>query len=189
MESLLTSINHVDVVSFRGINTMFDSMALDQLMLLLSSRGLWTVVIAALAGVLAILRKWQKLRLVLIAVAVMGCCDALTSYGLKENIERLRPCYALEGVRLIQAKCGSQFGFPSNHAANGMAIAVSMHLLFGRTAMSLVLIGLAVLVSYSRVHLGVHYPLDVIFGSLFGATVACIILVPVRKYKPDWVSL
>jgi undecaprenyl-diphosphatase len=187
LEPLLATISRLDAATFRAINTLFDSMAVDQLMLLLSSKDIWTAVIATVAGVLAILRKWQELRLVLIAVAVMGCCDALTSYGLKENIERLRPCYGLEGVRLIQAKCGSQFGFPSNHAANGMAIAASMHLLFRRSGLSLLLVGMAMLVSYSRIHLGVHYPLDVICGMFFGATVACAILLPLPRLKPDWV--
>lgn len=186
MDALLTTIKNFDAILFRKVNMLADSIMLDQLMLLVSARWFWALTIVVVALILALFRKWTDLRRVLIAVAVMGCCDALTSYGLKENIERQRPCYALESVRLVQPKCGSQFGFPSNHAANGMAIATSMHLLFGRLPLSLLLGGLAVLVSYSRVHLGVHYPLDVASGMMFGAVVAASILLPLKKIRPAW---
>jgi undecaprenyl-diphosphatase len=68
----------------------------------------------------------------------------------------------------LPAGCGGQFGFCSSHAANSFAIAVGFYLLTKNKLAGTALILWASIISYSRIYLGAHYPLDVIVGALVG---------------------
>ncbi len=71
----------------------------------------------------------------------------------------------MENVRLLVGR-KSGYGFPSNHAANMAALAFSLGMFFPRRLPWLA--GAAALVAYSRVYVGVHYPLDVASGFMLG---------------------
>ena len=108
----------------------------------------------------------------------------------KDGFQRLRPCYepALEGlVRLVKEGCGGKYGYFSGHASNSFALAVFYSLILkSRFKKSpFLLIGLACMVSFSRIYLGVHYPLDVISGIIFGALVGFIFYLIWVKITPS----
>lgn len=91
----------------------------------------------------------------------------------KDSFQRLRPCYdesIKDSVRLVKEGCGGKHGFFSAHASNSFSLAVFFGLLFKDFSKYPIYFTLifASLISYSRVYLGVHYPLDIIFGALFG---------------------
>ena len=91
----------------------------------------------------------------------------------KDSFQRLRPCYdelIKDSVRLVKEGCGGKYGFFSAHASNSFSLAVFFGLLFKDFSKYPIYFTLifASLISYSRVYLGVHYPLDIIFGALFG---------------------
>ena len=91
----------------------------------------------------------------------------------KDSFQRLRPCYdelVKDSVRLVKDGCGGKYGFFSAHASNSFSLAVFFGLLFKDFSKYPIYFTLifASLISYSRVYLGVHYPLDILFGSLFG---------------------
>ncbi|OBX23204.1 MULTISPECIES: phosphatase PAP2 family protein [Bizionia] len=100
--------------------------------------------------------------------------DQMTNVFKKVLVLRLRPCHdpTLEGlVRLVKSHCGGQFGFFSGHASNSMAVAVFSGLLLRfkyKYFIFLMLIWSAAM-GYSRIYIGVHFPLDVICGMAFGA--------------------
>jgi len=80
-------------------------------------------------------------------------------------------------VHIINGKCGGSFGFYSSHASNVFAIAIFVISLYKRHCPSLYLgIALwAVLIAYSRVYLGVHYPGDVIAGAIAGSILGWVV--------------
>jgi undecaprenyl-diphosphatase len=109
--------------------------------------------------------------MVLAILLTIVLCDQFTSAFMKPYFVRLRPCYepALEQMVHVVAGCGGQYGFASSHAANAFGFASIVWFLLKDTYRHLGwLFVWAALVAYSRVYLGVHYPGDIIAGSLLG---------------------
>lgn len=97
--------------------------------------------------------------------------DQLSNF-FKNNFERLRPCYNLDivdQIRIVKESCGGSFGFFSAHASNSFVIATFFYLFFSsKNKLSKLLFLWASIIAYSRIYVGVHYPLDIVFGSLLG---------------------
>ena len=114
--------------------------------------------------------KGTLLTVVLVAFMIT-CTDQLANL-FKHGFERPRPC-GQEGVkeaaRFVAERCG-RFGYFSAHASNSTALAIFIGLVLKKFFPKLIyfLIFWAVLVSYSRIYVGVHYPLDLITGMFFG---------------------
>lgn len=114
----------------------------------------------------------------LISIALLiTLSDQTTSGFMKPYFQRLRPSHEpeLEGkVHLVRESNGNlykggQYGFASSHAANTFAVAMFFFLVFRRKFKYISLIFVwSFLVSYTRIYLGVHYPLDITVGALVG---------------------
>lgn len=117
--------------------------------------------------------KKTFLLTVLVIALMVSFTDQVTNL-FKHGFERLRPCHE-EGVkefmRIVRKGCGGKYGFFSGHASNSMAVAVFSGLLLRSKYKYLIFLMLfwAALMAYSRIYVGVHYPLDVFCGMTFGA--------------------
>ncbi|MEO8773319.1 MAG: phosphatase PAP2 family protein [Gelidibacter sp.] len=109
---------------------------------------------------------------IVIVALMIAVTDQITNL-FKNGFHRLRPCHLAEiidSMRLVKAYCGGQYGFFSAHASNTMAAAFFIGLTLKKRFKYLIYILTvwAILMSYSRIYIGVHYPLDVLLGMLFG---------------------
>jgi undecaprenyl-diphosphatase len=100
--------------------------------------------------------------------------DQLSSHVLKDLFGRVRPCEVLDGVRAIDG-CRHSPSFPSSHAVNNFA-AAPLFARYYRGWVAWLAIGLAALVSYSRIYLGLHYPSDVLGGAVIGIVCALAVV-------------
>lgn len=121
--------------------------------------------------------KKEAVWIILSLMVVIAVSDLVSVHGFKNVFLRLRPCHdpQLAGlVHIVRDKCGGQYGFYSSHATNHFAVAVFFALVFnGRFLYFTPLILLwAAIIAYSRIYLGVHFPLDVLAGSVMGSLIA-----------------
>ena len=91
----------------------------------------------------------------------------------KDYFQRLRPCHdpdLLNLFRTVKESCGGLYSFFSAHAANSFAFATFIFFMTKKSYRNLssLLFVWALIVSYSRIYIGVHFPLDIIFGAVYG---------------------
>ena len=124
--------------------------------------------------------KFLYIFYLLFVIALMITITDQGSNFFKDSFQRLRPCYnesISDSLRLVKENCGGKYGFFSAHASNSFSLAIFFGLLFKNRIRYMIIITIvyASLISYSRIYLGVHFPIDIIVGSSFGIFVGFII--------------
>lgn len=113
--------------------------------------------------------RFQFFQLVLAVTTV-----AIFTFLLKLLISRQRPFITYADVEKLSE--GGSHSFPSGHTAEAFALATAIFYLFKNRALSLVAFSWAIVVAYSRMALGVHYPSDVLGGAIVGCAVSFLML-------------
>lgn len=127
-------------------------------------------------------------------IIVVAMADLTSVHGFKEVFQRYRPTHNLEIGPLVQTVTnwdgnqylGGKFGFVSSHATNLFGMATFL-LLFGRPWKKHLIILLLIwplVVSYTRIYLGVHYPLDILGGTILGTLLGMIVYLISRWAAP-----
>lgn len=132
----------------------------------------------------------QSLYLLLFVAVLLVFTDQITNL-FKNGIQRPRPCNNPEinsFIRIVQTR--NSFSFFSGHAANTMAVATFLYLIFKRDFKCFWLLFLWPLIfAYSRIYLGLHYPLDIISGYIFGSISGFLMFklyrIAQKKYFPN----
>jgi undecaprenyl-diphosphatase len=168
---------------------------IDPVMKFLSAIAVWIPLYLALAvaaffrkcyatecGGYAILRHVPAKKFWLAGLAALGICllgYLACDWGsnlVKYLVARPRPGYdPATAAGRFPTGTGSPYGFFSAHAANTICYALLITRILGRRWLRIVLVIWALLVSYSRIYLGYHFPLDVAVGLIYGTCVAILL--------------
>lgn len=194
---MLEQLLHIDTEILLAINGWHAPWA-DRVMWIISEKTTWFALYGLLIGLLihkyrkpaANAVKWlQKVPvcvvMIVMIVLAVGLADFVASGILKDLVARPRPSRVpeLESVlHLVNGYKSGQFGFVSSHAANTMACGMLFSLIWRKKIATLGLMLWVAMNCYSRMYLGVHYPLDIIGGLLVGALVAAVAYWCLRRF-------
>lgn len=151
----------------------------DVIMYWASNQYFWIPLYLAL--IVWLIRRFRKSAwyFIITVIPLETASDQLSSNLIKDWVRRPRPSHTASlapFIHLSAAGPGGQYGFVSGHASNTFALAVFLILTLppGYRKLKYALVAWALLVSYSRIYNGVHYPGDVLCGALLGTTLAII---------------
>lgn len=134
-------------------------------------------------SILYVLFRNFNWRVVLYSLVAMGVIllltDAVSSHFIRPVVARLRPSNLenpiSEMIHIVDNHRGGRYGFPSSHASNSWGLVFFVGLLLRRRVLTTFLACWALLLCYSRLYLGVHYPGDLLAGMMLGAVVASLV--------------
>ncbi|MCE5204636.1 MAG: phosphatase PAP2 family protein [Porphyromonadaceae bacterium] len=150
-----------------------DSQFLDNVMWMLSGRLVWIPLFLLIIFLFFYKSHWKEgLLVTLFFILLFAACDQLASAFFKPLFERFRPTHHPDFkdlVDIVNGYRGGLYGFISSHATNSFGLAVFLSLLFRNRWVSITVLFWAVLNSYTRIYLGVHFVSDILAGMIAGS--------------------
>ena len=172
MEELIKNILGWDIRAFYFLNKSLMNPVFDVIMPVITNEAIILVPVI-LVSLYFLIKGSKRTRIAIICMIVaVLLADAVAYRLIKPYFGRLRPCDVLPGVHIL-AQAG-KYSFPSNHAANMMALSVITLFFYRRYGW--LIFSIALIVGYSRIYVGVHYPLDVLSGFVLGGVTALLVL-------------
>lgn len=123
------------------------------------------------------IRNFKKQGLIIIVILALsaGFADFTSASMVKQVAKRVRPCRdpVTSKTDIARVNCGTGYSFPSTHATDHFAVAVFMIMLFYKRWKWILFWGVlwAGSICFAQVYVGVHYPIDVICGALYGTLI------------------
>ena len=176
---ILTEILNQNTMLFYMINHGMDNSLLDFIMPLLTNFGS-LIAWAVICGILFIFGGEKGRKVAVLGLAALFISNVIV-YLLKFMVAEPRPFIALPNVDLLVSE-NEVYSFPSGHTASSFAAAVIIGLKYklnfrGKSyGLIYPLLAFAGVIGFSRVYIGVHYPLDVAFGAILGILSALLVL-------------
>lgn len=183
---MISWLDGLDKTLFHLLNGTLSNALLDIFMPIITNQNYWVFPVLILIFVL-ILKGGKRGKIAAgILIISVAATDVIAAQIIKPWVGRLRPSHAMaESINLLVAK-GGKYSFVSNHAANMFSAAAVLTYFYSKW--NKFLYTMAVIVSLSRIYVGVHYPGDVIIGGLFGygmawSVISLWILLKMREIK------
>lgn len=167
---MLEYLNEIDSAALLAINGTYTAF---QDFFWWMTSALWSSTLFVLALIWVLMHKNRRYALLVFAMLVLAflIADQVSAGLIKNLVGRLRPTRDPSLgplVHIVNGYRGGMYGFVSSHAANSFAASVFISLVMRRRLVTLVMITWACLQCYGRMYLGVHYPGDILGGTVLG---------------------
>jgi undecaprenyl-diphosphatase len=182
---IIESLDHRVTLFINSLNNSF----LDEIMWLISSTSFGIPFYILFVFLLIRIYDPRQIIFSLLAlILVVSLCDLSAKYFFKEVFERYRPSHNLilrDQLHLVNNYTGGKYGFVSSHAANMAGLSLMVYFFLKQRFVKIVylLVPFVLLVSYSRVYLGVHYVSDVFVGMFLGVLISFTLYKLIEKIK------
>lgn len=187
---MLEHLIQLDRQVFYFINHDLTNPFFDWLMPVLRDARTWIpLYILILAFCLFKYKKTGALIVLFFALSA-GLADFTSVHLLKNNVQRLRPCRdpVVSQTAIVRVPCGTGYSFPSTHATDHFAMAAFISLVFYKRWRWIWLwtVLWAGAIAFAQVYVGVHFPVDVALGSLYGILIGSLIYLLFKKLQPNF---
>ena len=169
---MLEEILKVDLSLFYFFNKTMANSIFDAIMPIITNTKTWLPIIAVFLAYQFFKCGIQGKLCIITLIIGVAVCDQVSSNLIKNLVMRPRPCHILTDINLL-VSCGAGKSFPSSHAANSMMLVTIIALFYRQHKFWLPWV--AVLIGFSRIVVGVHYPFDVLTGLILGALIGFVI--------------
>ena len=181
----IDTIKTLDQEFFLFLNGLHNAF-FDGFMFTFSQRIVWIPFVISFVYVLIKYGRRNSVWLISALILCIVLADQISSGIIKDTVQRLRPSRdpSLSAlVHIVNGYTGGKYGFVSSHAANTFGFALLSSLLFRQVIYTVSVFLLAVIIAYSRIYIGVHYPLDILGGMFVGgmAALSCFWLLKICK--------
>ena len=188
---MLEVLNHLDKSFFLFLNGI-NSQSTDAFMFIISQKAWVWLPLHLLSLYLLFKSKGKNIWLPLLAIIIIIVfSDQIASSIIKPLVQRLRPTHdssIASLVHIVNGYKGGRYGFVSSHAANSISIAIFLTLVIRKKWFTYLIVGWALLVSYTRIYLGVHYPGDILGGFVVGALVSLVVYYLYRWFEKKYLN-
>lgn len=148
---------------------------LDPLVFSMTNKLMWLPLFIIVIGAIIYQYRWRSLIILFFLALVILLADQISSAFIKPLAERLRPTHETEllpFIHIVNGYKGGLYGFVSSHAANAFGVATFLWLAMRKQITWIwIMFVWALIFSYTRIYLGVHYPGDIFFGGLLGGLI------------------
>lgn len=169
---MIASILSVDNRLLGTIQRRVRCTFLDKAMPIITSFGTCGIIWGIIMAIFLRLPRYRRVGLIMLLT--LALCALITNLILKPIVARPRPCHVSPEVPLL-IPCPMDYSFPSGHTVSSFAAAVLIT--FANPLFGIFAFPLAAVIAFSRLYLFVHYPSDVLAGSIFGTMMACSMLI------------
>jgi len=171
---MLESLLNLDGNLFVLINSGMGNAILDAILVPFRHKLFWIpLYLAIICFILLNYGKYGWITLLALIMTVV-VSDTVSSKLIKKTVKRVRPCH----VEVLDTKqrvhCSHGFSFTSSHATNHFAMGTFLFLLLSMTKWRWAFLAWAALIGFAQIYVGVHYPLDVLCGSILGLMIGTI---------------
>lgn len=182
---MINELANIDQTIFLFLNGMHTTFG-DYFMSVFTGKWIWVPMYASILYVLLRNFNWKVVLGCLIAIALtITFADQVCATLIRPMVERLRPSNPdnpiSDLVHIVNGRRGGSYGFPSCHASNSFGLAFFLVFLFRQRRLSLFICLWATLNCYTRIYLGVHYPGDLLAGTVVGLCGAGLMYYLLRK--------
>ena len=185
---MIATLQQFDAELFLKINKDLGNDFFDVIMPLLRNRFFWAPLYIFIIAFCIKQYKKQGYYIVLGLLVTFAIGDLIASRVIKPNVQRTRPCNEINLASTIirRVPCGSGYSFPSAHATNHFALALFLIGTFYRKWKPILPLALiwAALIAFAQIYVGVHYPIDTLFGAILGTCIGLITSLIFKKIQP-----
>jgi membrane-associated phospholipid phosphatase len=175
---------------FHFINYALSNPVFDTVMPWLRNPKFWTPLYVFIIVFSIIRFKKAGIILIILLSVTVGIADYGSASILKALVKRTRPCreVSLQPEEISRVPCGTGYSFPSTHASDHFAMALFLSLVYQKQWRWIWFWAIlwAALICFAQVYVGVHYPVDVTAGALFGSVVGTGMAYLFKRIQPQF---